>query len=549
MFRLIIFLLLVLALGFGFAWFADRPGMVSLVWEGTRYETSLMVALAAFVAVVVAIMVTWWIVSIVLRSPLLMRRFFRNRRRDRGYHALSQGLLAAGTGDAGRARKLARDSRKLLGSEPLVELLDVQTMMLEGDRKAARDKFETMLNDDDTKLVALRGLYLEAEREGAREAARHYAQEASSISAALPWAGNANLKYQAAEGDWEGALRTLESMRSSGLVKKDEAARQRAVLLTAQAMTEEPSAPERAAKLARQAHDLAPDLVPAAVIAARALTRINDLKRAARILEATWKKQPHPEIAEAYVNLRAGDSVSDRLKRAQRLVQLQPDHVDASLALAEAAIHANQWRIARDAMKPVLESGPTQRACLLMADIEEGENNDLGRMRDWLSRAVRAPRDPAWTADGHVAQHWLPVSPVTGRLDAFEWKAPVGLIGMAPDLDIDGVGMHHDTETHLAPKAVDPDPAKDAEDAVEVVEEPNSVVITQDEREAGHARQDTEKPSDTTTEANSKSDQPLERNVGEPEKADEKPVVLARPPDDPGVDPEEPEEKQGFRLF
>ncbi|MEZ5800166.1 MAG: heme biosynthesis HemY N-terminal domain-containing protein [Nitratireductor sp.] len=90
MFRLIIFLLLVLALGFGFAWFADRPGMVSLVWEGTRYETSLMVALAAFVAIVVAIMVTWWIVSLVLRSPLLMRRFFRNRRRDRGYHALSQ---------------------------------------------------------------------------------------------------------------------------------------------------------------------------------------------------------------------------------------------------------------------------------------------------------------------------------------------------------------------------------------------------------------------------------------------------------------------------
>ncbi|MEZ5873053.1 MAG: heme biosynthesis HemY N-terminal domain-containing protein [Nitratireductor sp.] len=542
MIRLIIFLLLVLGLGFGFAWFADRPGMVSLVWEGTRYETSLMVALAAFVAIVVAIMVTWWIVSLIMRSPLLMRRFFRNRRRDRGYHALSQGLLAAGTGDAGLARKLARDSRKLLGSEPLVELLDVQTTMLEGDRNAARAKFEKMLENDDTRLVALRGLYLEAEREGATEAARHYAEEASNASAALPWAGNANLKYQAGEGDWEGALRTLESMRSSGLVRKEEAARQRAVLLTAQAMTEEAAAPERAAKLARQAHDLAPDFTPAAVVAARTLTRNNDLKRASRILEATWKKQPHPDLADTYVNLRVGDSVADRLKRAQRLVQLQPENAEGKLALAEAAIGASEWKIAREAMAPVLASGPTQRACLIMADIEEGESNDLGRMRDWLSRAVRAPRDPAWTADGHVSENWLPVSPVTGRLDAFEWKAPVGLIGMAPDLDLEGIGNQPDdtssaAEAELSVTSAAGEPEIVAE--AEIVQPENTWEMEADET----SQPESDEP------AQSVGDTPLPRNVGDEDEKTENAVILSRPPDDPGIEPEEPEEKSGFRLF
>ena len=32
---------------------------------------------------------------------------------------------------------------------------------------------------------------------------------------------------------------------------------------------------------------------------------------------------------------------------------------------------------------------------------------------------------PAWTADGIVSDHWAPVSPVTGALDAFRWRAPV----------------------------------------------------------------------------------------------------------------------------
>ena len=42
-----------------------------------------------------------------------------------------------------------------------------------------------------------------------------------------------------------------------------------------------------------------------------------------------------------------------------------------------------------------------------------------------MTRALNARRDPAWTADGFVSERWLPVSPVTGRLDAFEWKDPL----------------------------------------------------------------------------------------------------------------------------
>ena len=42
-----------------------------------------------------------------------------------------------------------------------------------------------------------------------------------------------------------------------------------------------------------------------------------------------------------------------------------------------------------------------------------------------MARAVHAAHDPAWTADGVIAETWMPVSPVTGRLDAFQWRVPV----------------------------------------------------------------------------------------------------------------------------
>jgi HemY protein len=44
---------------------------------------------------------------------------------------------------------------------------------------------------------------------------------------------------------------------------------------------------------------------------------------------------------------------------------------------------------------------------------------------------VRAPRDNAWVADGIVSETWLPVSPVSGRLDAFAWTLPPPVLGSA----------------------------------------------------------------------------------------------------------------------
>lgn len=429
MLRIFVFFLLILALGFGFAWIADRPGVVELVWQGNLYKISLMTALAGLVALIAAVLILWTIVRSILNAPQLLGRWSRQRKKDRGYAALTQGLIAAGSGDAATARRFAKDSAKLLGQAPIVGVLDAQTSLLEGKREKARDSFEAMLENDETKLIGLRGLFLEAEKQGANEAARQYVEQAAEIAPSVPWAGNAKLRYRASDGDWSGALNALDSNRAAGLIEKADAKRQRAVLLTAHAMAEITSEPGTAAKLAKEAHKLAPDLVPAAVVGATAYMRNNDLRKASNMIEAAWKREPHPELAQAYVNLRIGDSVKDRLKRATNLANLKANHPEGKIAIAEAAIDAQDWDLARDAMGSVITNVPTQRACLIMADIEEGEHGDKGRMRDWLARAVRAPKDAVWTADGYVSETWLPLSPVTGKVDAFEWKVPVEQLG------------------------------------------------------------------------------------------------------------------------
>lgn len=438
MFRFLVFLLLVLSLGLLFAWVSDNPGMIFLQWEwlaaqmgspGEEVGIPLTLGFAILVGLIFTIMVIWGILRSIIFAPSLISKYFDNRKREKGYKALSQGLIAASSGDASTARKLTKESKKLLGSDPLVALLGTQTAILEGKRDEARENFKAMLTDDSTRMVALRGLFMEAERQGEPEAALHYAQEASKTDSSLPWAGNAKLRYAAMEGDWDTAIRALDSNRSAGLVTKPEATHLKAVLLTGKALSKEAEEPQYAATLSKQAHKLGKDFVPAAVTYARVATRNGDVRAASKVIEATWKKTPHPELAQAYEDVRSGDSVQDRLKRAQKLSKLAPDHPESGMAVATAAIAASNWELARSALEPILTTKPTERACLLMADIEEGEHGDKGRMRDWLSRAVRAERDPTWVAGTHISDTWLPISPVTGDLDAFEWKVPVQQLG------------------------------------------------------------------------------------------------------------------------
>jgi HemY protein len=429
MIRVVLFFVLVGIAAFGAAWLADRPGDVAITWLGWRLDTSVMVLAAGVAAVAVLAVMLWSMVRALLRSPEILRLYLRSRRGVRGYLAVSQGLIAAGSGDARAARKFADEARRIAPDEPLTLLLTAQAAQLAGDRAAAEHTFQIMAGRDDTRLLGLHGLFVEAQRCADLPSARRYAEAAAERATAPAWAGRAVLEFRCAAGDWNGALERLERNMKSGHVDRASYRRQRAVLLTAQALAEDHAHNgAQALTLALEAVKLAPALVPAAALAGRLLAEAGSLRKARRIVEAAWKANPHPDLAETYAHLQPGASARDRLKRIQALAQTTPDHIEGALAVARAALDAQEFTAAREVLAPLL-TAPTRRVAMLMADLAQMEHGDEGRAREWMTRAVAARRDPAWTADGYVSDHWMPVSPVTGRLDAFQWKDPLAGIG------------------------------------------------------------------------------------------------------------------------
>jgi len=424
MFRIVLFLILIVLMAAGAAWVADQPGDVVVTWGAVRMTTSLSVFALALGIVVIAAMLAWSIFAGLWRTPGKIRRARRERRHARGRHAITHGLLAIGHGDATAARSHADVARRFAGSDPLALLLHAQSAQLEGDREGARAVFRAMAEREDTRLLGLRGLFIEAQRADDAVAAVMIADEALKIAPSSTWASHAVLGFRCAKGDWQGALNILDNNHSAGLIDKPSYRRQRGVLLTARALELETQDRDLSRESVMEAVKLAPTLIPAAVLAAKFESEAHQVRRAMRIVEAAWLAEPHPDLADAYAHVRLGDSARQRLTRVETLSAKTPGHIEGALAIARAAIDAAEFSRAREALKPFIEQ-PTQRVAMLIAEIERTEHGDSGRARTWTLRAVRARHDPVWTADGYVSDRWRPVSPVTGRIDAFRWQTPV----------------------------------------------------------------------------------------------------------------------------
>jgi HemY protein len=273
-----------------------------------------------------------------------------------------------------------------------------------------------------------------------------------------------------------------------------------------------------------------------------------------RIVEAAWLAGPHPDLADAYSHVKLGDSARQRLVRMETLAAKMPGHIEGALAVARAAIDASEFSRAREALAPFLDK-PTQRVAVLMAEIERTEHGDSGRARMWAMRAVRALHDPAWTADGYVSDRWRPVSPVSGRLDAFQWQTPVASLPSDKGAAIESSPFEDAMLAAPPPKRIEAESKDPAEPPHEVVvpltpaaqdnapPEPAPAPAASAEPAPPPAAAAAPAPVPAKAESAPAQPAPLFRTRQDIPKTVPQIVPIVRAPDDPGVDEEAPSDE------
>ena len=432
MFRILWFLGFVFFVAAGLVWLFERPGSAVLDWQGYRLETSfaLLAGGAGFLAVFAALLYRGWIALI--RAPARVGEIWQERRRTKGYKALTRGMVAVAAGDAVEAERQVKRAEALMEEAPLSLLLSAQSAQLNGDDQAAMRFFQEMTENAETEFLGLRGLLAHAMKSGDEVRALGLARRAHRLQSKSEWVSTSLFELQIRAGKWVDAQITIDEQLRLGFTSRDDHKRQKAVLAVQQGLELDIS--NKADQKFKTAYDTAPEFIPAVIHHVEALIAQDKYGRAIDILVKTWKSKPHPEFVGLYWRAIRAENPLQRVKAIDRLIQGNKEHLESQIALARTNLDARLWGEARKYLSTIVDTVKSRdevRVCRLWADLEESEHGDLEAVQAWLKRAASADADPAWICDscGNAIGRWSGVCGNCNGFDTFRWGRARHVLG------------------------------------------------------------------------------------------------------------------------
>ena len=432
--KIIVFVTLVAALAYGAGYLLESQGGIQVTVMGTEYSFGPLQSVIAVAVLIFAVWLLLKVLSLLLATwhflngdeTALSRYFDRNRER-KGFNALSEGLMALASGEGRVALAKAQKADKYLNKPELTNLLTAQAAEMAGDRRRAEESYRKLVENEQTRFVGVRGIMKQKLAEGDTETALKLAEKAFALKPKHEETGDVLLQLQAAKEDWKGARRTLSAKLKNGHLPRDVHKRRDAVLALSEARDVFHEGHDiEAREAAIEANRLSPDLIPAAVMAARGYMEQGKPKYAARVLTKAWSVHPHPDLAAAFAEIAPNEKPSERIKRFQALIKSRPEHPETKMLKAELHIADEDFPAARRALGDLVETDPTARSVTLMAAIERGEGASDTVVKGWLARALTVPRGPQWICENcqHIHAEWKPICTNCKSFDTLAWKTP-----------------------------------------------------------------------------------------------------------------------------
>lgn len=432
--KIIAFIAIVTGLTFGAVYLMNTSGGADITIAGYNANLSTLELTIGFALLILLVWLLLKLMGLLVATfkflngdeTAISRYFSRNRER-KGFTALSEGMMALASGEGQLALAKAAKAEKYLERPELTTLLTAQAAELAGDRRTAEETYKRLLQDDRTRFVGVRGIMKQKLADGDTATALRLAEKAFAIKPKHVETQDALLQLQASTEDWKGARQTLTAKLKSGSLPRDVHKRRDAVLALSEArevLAEGNSINAREAAI--EANRLSPDLIPAAVMAARSYIEQENTRYATRVIKKAWEVHPHPDLAAVFAEIVPDEDPTARIKRFGALTRINPDDPETIMLNSELQIAAENFPEARRALRDLVETAPTARNLTLMAAIERGEGSDDQVVRGWLTKALTASRGPQWVCDKcqNIHAAWTPVCGNCGSFDTLSWKTP-----------------------------------------------------------------------------------------------------------------------------
>ncbi len=358
-----------------------------------KIETTAAKLLVLVLILLVAVYSVLRFLSWVKNSPRKFASKLQKDKEKQGYRDLMQGFSALAAGDMSHAKKLGERASKALKEEPLVKLLQAQTCVLANKPFEAEVFYKELADNDESRIVGYRGLINQAIENGELPRALELSEDLHKLNPSSEWVNESMIDLAMRNAEWDKVEKYTLKAKKGGALNKQQASINLAITYYSYAREhyaeEDFSAAVADLKKALK-HDA--QFLPAIILLARALLDGKEFKAAAKHVEASWKKFPHPELAEIYGKVLDETAPDKKLKKFEKLLKSNSGEVESVIAYVREAIAQKNYESARTEIERGLEIRETKKLCYLMAEAQlEGAAQEK-----WKERASAAKSDKVW---------------------------------------------------------------------------------------------------------------------------------------------------------
>ena len=428
MIRLFFFIIKLALLVAAAIWLVSQQGQVIITGMGYEVSLRLPTFLFGLILLIILSLAIFSLWRAIVAVPRALSLAHLTRRQRKGYQALTEGLMAVAAGDGTRAQRLAKRASDYLQEPNVTLFLQAQAAHMAGDDKAAAQYYNTMVQRPALSAMGLRGMITSAMQKGDSATALTLARRAKMLHPKADWLHGLLLELEAQNGQWQAASDVLSLALKQGSFTPDQGKGLRATLNLALAQQADKQGDRGLAlRLAKKAHEFAPSFAPAALFYAQKLKEVEQAKQATKVIERAWRTQPQADLAALYLSLVPPEtSATQLLRRAEQLASFNPSAPESDVMIAQAALKAHLWGIARNALDRLNSRAPSRAMAQLFATLEVSEHQDHTKAEAWKDRALTLAADPYWHCDSckQSSPTWQPLCRHCGSVGKIVYQHP-----------------------------------------------------------------------------------------------------------------------------
>ena len=413
------------ALIFLVAYFSTNSFLVTFEIKDLLYTFSSNLLL--FFAILI-ILLTFIILFLYFKSRYKLQKYFLlkdKKNLQKGYGYFVEAMISLANKDKQNAVIASKKMKKTIKDDhDLSMLLDSEILKIEKKYDELSQLHEKMIKNQKTQALGYKGLMEENINKEDYHHAFIYGEKLFQLNPFIDKLYVTLVSIIAKTRNWNQLIHVSKQAYNKKLIDIKTYNQNTAIAYYEISKITIESEPKESINLILKAIKLNGPVPPFIKLYLEILITLNEISKIKKVIKKYWNDQPSSSLRIIISEFLKKNNITN-LDDIKLIIKNNYNDDESKKLLVDFAILNNNWSLARDQIKGLINFNPDREICELMALLEMGEFNDIQKRDSWMLRAENASFDEIWMCQitNTPQKNWNSISE-SGHFNSLEWKRP-----------------------------------------------------------------------------------------------------------------------------